>query len=311
MRWALRIRTVAIMLPAALLWHSASAGAEPADTQQKVTASACDRAGFRVVLDVGHSDKAWGAISARGLREYDFNFRLATLTQRKLVAAGFAKSVLLVTQGPAMKSLHQRVARANQSGADLFLSIHHDSVPDKFLEKWQYEGVSRGFSDRFKGHSIFVSNGNRDYATSLSFAKLLGKQLKARGLQYTPHYTQKIMGHRQRILVDADAGVYRYDQLIVLKDTRMPAVLLEAGSIINRDEELKMESSERQSLISASVVDAVDSFCAARRPHKPEQLIAGHTDLAATSKPAKAPAAAPAAKPTYAPAAMLPSLQPH
>ena len=272
MRWALRIRTVAIMLPAALLWHSASAGAEPADTQQKVTASACDRAGFRVVLDVGHSDKAWGAISARGLREYDFNFRLATLTQRKLVAAGFAKSVLLVTQGPAMKSLHQRVARANQSGADLFLSIHHDSVPDKFLEKWQYEGVSRGFSDRFKGHSIFVSNGNRDYATSLSFAKLLGKQLKARGLQYTPHYTQKIMGHRQRILVDADAGVYRYDQLIVLKDTRMPAVLLEAGSIVNRDEELLLDSEERQALIASAATDAVEAFCAARAPRKPVRL---------------------------------------
>jgi N-acetylmuramoyl-L-alanine amidase len=323
MRWARRIRRVAIILPAALLWQSASLRAEPSEAPQKASVSACDRAGFRVVLDVGHSDKAWGAISARGQREYDFNLRLATLTQRKLLAAGFAKSVLLVTQGPAMKSLHQRVARANQSGAELFLSIHHDSVPDKFLEKWQVEGVQRGFSDRFKGHSIFVSNSNRDYAASLSFAKLLGKQLKARDLQYTPHYTQKIMGHRQRILVDADAGVYRYDQLIVLKDTRMPAVLLEAGSIINRDEELKMESMERQSLISAAVVDAVDSFCAARHPHKPEQQIAGHTDLAGTSKPAKAhaaaaatkptsaPAAAPAAKPTYAPAAMLPSLQPH
>jgi N-acetylmuramoyl-L-alanine amidase len=100
---------------------------------------------------------------------------------------------------------------------------------------------------------------------------LLGEQLKARGLQYTPHYVEKFMGHRQRLLVDVRAGVYRYDQLIVLKSTRMPAVLLEAGSIINRDEEVMMSSPERQSLVSAAVTDAVESFCAVRRPRHPDR----------------------------------------
>ena len=37
------------------------------------------------------------------------------------------------------------------------------------------------------------------------------------------------MGRWQRTLLDADAGVYRYDTLFVLKKTQMPAVLLEAG----------------------------------------------------------------------------------
>jgi N-acetylmuramoyl-L-alanine amidase len=40
------------------------------------------------------------------------------------------------------------------------------------------------------------------------------------------------MGRYRRELVDAEVGVYRFDQLIVLRMTRMPAVLLEAGSII-------------------------------------------------------------------------------
>jgi len=72
------------------------------------------------------------------------------------------------------------------------------------------------------------------------------------------------MGHRQRILVDAQAGVYRYDQLVVLRNAGMPAALLEAGSIINRDEELRMRSAQHQALVSDAVVDAVKSFCAAR-----------------------------------------------
>src|SRR5262249_26176231 len=155
--------------------------------------------------------------------------------------------------------------------ADLFLSIHHDSVPDRFLEAWEYEGERHYYSDRFKGHSIFISNDNVDRGASLMFGRMLGEELKARGLQYTPHYVEKFMRHRQRLLVDANAGVYRYDQLIVLRKTHMPAVLLEAGSIINRDEELLMDSHERQALIGAAVTDAVDGFCALHRPRQPDR----------------------------------------
>jgi N-acetylmuramoyl-L-alanine amidase len=185
--------------------------------------------------------------------------------------------------------LVQRVAHANKASADLLLSIHHDSVPDRFLEKWQFEGRQRTFSDRFKGHSIFVSHQNSNFAASLLFGRLLGQQLKARGLQYTPHYVEKFMGHRQRQLLDAEAGVYRYDQLIVLKDTRIPAALLEAGSIINRDEELAMQTPERQGLIAAAVVDAVDNFCAARQPGSPER-VAHHTGPSSGSRRVVAPA---------------------
>src|SRR5262249_22223856 len=149
-------------------------------------------------------------------------------------------------------------------------------------------GETHSYSDRFKGHSIFISNQNADPRRSLQFASLLGKQLKARDLKYTPHYTQKFMGHRQRILVDKDAGVYRYDQLIVLKDTRMPAVLLEAGSIINRDEELAMASPERQAKISAAVLDAVDAYCAIQRPVRPAQEAHGSAAAPAAAKPSPA-----------------------
>ena len=65
------------------------------------------------------------------------------------------------------------------------------------------------------------------------------------------------MRNRRRELVDAETGVYRYDQLVVLRKTQMPAVLLEAGSIINRDEELLLATPEHQALISAAVTEAV------------------------------------------------------
>jgi N-acetylmuramoyl-L-alanine amidase len=226
--------------------------------------SKCDRAKFRVILDVGHTAEEPGAISARGVNEYDFNLRLAKQIEQKLVEAGFSKTLLLVTGGRAITGLVQRVAAANKSMANLLLSIHHDSVPDVFLENWDYEGKPSHFSDRFRGHSIFVSYENSSRNTSELFGKLLGKQLKVRGLKYTPHYTEAIMRNRRRELLDRDVGVYRFDELYVLRATQMPAVLLEAGSIINRDEELLLNTEEHRALIAAAVLDAVEEFCAAR-----------------------------------------------
>ena len=232
-------------------------------------AAACARAAsFRTIVDVGHGTQAPGALSARGVDEYDFNLRLAKVIDKELHAAGFDKTMLMVTPDKPSRGLFKRVARANSSKADLFLSVHHDSVPDKMMETWQVDGHEQHYNDRFPGHSLFISNNNGDRVGSLAFGRQLGLALKERGLKYTPHYTEKFMGKRQRELVDAQAGVYRYDQLIVLKGTQMPAVLMEAGSIVNRDEELLLATPEHEALMAGAVVAAVDAFCIART--KPE-----------------------------------------
>jgi len=224
-------------------------------------ATRCDPAKFRIVLDVGHTAESEGAISARNVSEFVFNLRLARRIEEKLKSEGFAQTKLLLTEGKARRSLVKRVAAANDLPADLLLSIHHDSVPNKFLEDWEFEGKKGHFSDRFSGYSVFVSRSNPDFKTSFAFAELIGKEMKAQGLDYARQYSQAIMGRYQRELLNKETGVYRYDELIVLRKTRMAAVLLEAGSIINRDEELKMSSPERRDIISSGVAAAVKEFC--------------------------------------------------
>jgi N-acetylmuramoyl-L-alanine amidase len=224
----------------------------------------CDRSRFRFILDVGHTAEAPGAMSARNVPEFDFNLRLAKRIEERLKSDGFTEVHLLVTDGKAKPSLFKRAIAANDSRASLFLSIHHDAVPDSFLEEWEFEGNKSHFSDRFSGYSIFVSRENPKFRSSLMFGRLLGNQMKAQGLQYARQYTQAFMGRYRRKLLDKDAGVYRYDQLVVLGRTRMPAVLFEAGSIINRDEELAMNSPERQDMIITAVSGAVKEFCERR-----------------------------------------------
>jgi N-acetylmuramoyl-L-alanine amidase len=230
----------------------------------KPAAARCDPSKFRIVLDVGHTAESEGAISARNVSEFVFNLRLAKRIEEKLRAEGFAETRLLLTEGKARRSLVKRVDAANDLQANLFLSIHHDSVPNKFLEDWEFEGKKSRFSDRFSGYSVFVSRSNPDFKTSFAFAELIGKEMKAQGLDYAKQYTQAIMGRHQRPLLNKETGVYRYDELIVLRKTRMAAVLLEAGSIINRDEELHMGSQERRDIISSGVASAMKTFCEPR-----------------------------------------------
>jgi N-acetylmuramoyl-L-alanine amidase len=227
-------------------------------------AAACHPESFRVVVDVGHTAEVPGAMSARGATEYSFNLALAQDAKQALVDAGFAKTTLLITDKAPPTGLITRAMVANNLQADLFLAIHHDSVPDNLLKTWQYEGQDQHFNDDYPGYALFISNENGDRAGSLLFGNFLGKELQTRGLHYTPHYTLALMGHRRRELLDPVAGVYRYDQLIVLRMTHMPALLLEAGSIVNRQEELELGTPDRRARTSAAIVAAVQEFCAAR-----------------------------------------------
>jgi N-acetylmuramoyl-L-alanine amidase len=252
-------------------------GQDHAGSASQAISENCTRSTFRVVVDVGHTLDVPGAMSARGVPEYAFNLQLAREVKQALVDAGFEQAVLMITGTAPWRGLFERAARANAMHADLFISIHHDSVPDNLKQIWEYAGQKNEFNDDYPGYALFISNDNADPAGSLLFGSVLGHELERRGLQYTPHYTSALMGHRRRILVDAEAGVYRYDQLIVLRQTRMPAVLLEAGSIVNRQEELDLATPERRSLTSAAIAAAVANFCAARaRPPVVKAAVSGH-----------------------------------
>jgi N-acetylmuramoyl-L-alanine amidase len=235
--------------------------AEDSAMQHGGDTGSCAPSAFRVLIDVGHTATSPGADSARGVPEYEFNLKLADVIAQSLHEAGFDKTVRLVTSGTRMASLFERAASANQLNADLFISIHHDSVPDNLKETWQYEGTKHSYSDRFSGYAIFVSNDNADRAASFAFGHLLGQELQKRGLHYTPHYTLPLMGRYRHDLIDEEAGVYRYDHLIVLHTAHMPAVLLEAGS---RQEELELTTPERRLMVAGAVTTAVEEFCASR-----------------------------------------------
>ncbi len=226
--------------------------------------TACKRASFKVLLDVGHTPDDPGAISAHGNPEYGYNLSLANLAMAELIDAGFRQTTLLLVKGKGYGQLAQRAEIANRVAPDLLLSIHHDSTRERYISRWEFAGVERNYSDKFSGHSLFVSIKNKFYKRSVDFAKLLGRELATAGLQYTPQHAEDIPTARLP-LIDAELGVYRYDNLVVLKDVRVPAVLFEAGVIINRKEELVLSTPERRALLARAVTNATLAYCNAHQ----------------------------------------------
>ena len=211
-----------------------------------------------VAVDVGHFIEEPGATSARGRPELDFNRDLAVEIESAARRDGL-KTMLIGADG-FMSQLTRRTAAA--AAADFLLSVHHDSVQPHFLETWEYDRVERPFSDRYSGFSLFISRKNKAVRPSLACASAIGEALRGAGFSPSLYHADPIPGENKPF-ADRRNGVHYYDNLIVLKTATTPAVLLEAGVIVNRDEELKLQSEEVRRRIAAAVADGLHR-CLAR-----------------------------------------------
>ena len=221
------------------------------------------KATLAIAVDAGHGPKVPGATSARGAPEYDFNLRLARDVVAALAAPGFPKAFLLDPNGRDLPPAAP-APRANAAKAGLLVSIHHDSVQPQFLETWSVDGRNRRYCDRYAGYSLFFSTRNAFAGQSLALAKEIGRELTAAGLAFTRHHAADLPGER-RELVDDAVGVYRYDGLAVLAGARMPAVLVEAGVIVNRDEELELSGPQRRQKTAQAIARAVAVWCSGEK----------------------------------------------
>jgi len=213
-----------------------------------------------VAVDVGHYVAEPGAISARGRPELDFNRDLAAVIRNALQAGG--ARVLLIGADGDMAVLSRRTAAAR--GADLFLSVHHDSVQPHYLEEWPHEGEIRRYSDRFAGFSLFVSRRNPQLGASLECASAIGASMRRAGFAPSLYHAEPIPGEAKPF-ADRANGVHYYDNLAVLHTATQAAVLFEAGVIVNRAEELALREPATQARIAAAVADGVHSCLSARR----------------------------------------------
>jgi N-acetylmuramoyl-L-alanine amidase len=213
---------------------------------------------FKVALDIGHTARSGGAVSAFGVMEYQFNREAAKTIASQLSELPGVQPFVINESGDPI-SLTERANRANAADARLFLAVHHDSANDRYLLPTKVGARTFRQTTRFHGFSIFYSEKNHFSAESLRFAQALGAGMRRQGLTPTLHHAEPIPGENRQ-LVDPELGVYRFDDLVVLKRANMPAVLLECGVIVNPDEEQQLRQPQRRRQTAQAVAEAVDEI---------------------------------------------------
>ena len=203
-----------------------------------------------VAVDVGHFAAEPGVISASGVPEFAFNLALATEVKAELEKHQL--KVRLIGERGDYAVLQHRTRDAR--GADLFVSIHHDSVQERLLPE----------ADKFAGFSLFISRRNPDAQGSLACASAIGAKLRTAGFTASRYHADPVLGE-SRPFADEANGVHYYDNLAVARTATMASVLVEAGVIVNRAEEQRMRDPEVRARIAVAVAAGVRE-CLAKEP---------------------------------------------
>jgi N-acetylmuramoyl-L-alanine amidase len=164
-------------------------------------------------------------------------------TKKELQDRGLA--VRMIGDKGNLVFLNHRTRAA--AGADLFVSIHHDSMREYLLPTKR---------DRLAGFSLFVSRHNPHAAKSLACASAIGAELRAAGFTPSRYHADPVIGEN-RPFADEPNGVHFYDNLAVGKTAAMPSVLVEAGVIVNRREEQRMLDPAVRARIARAVAQGV------------------------------------------------------
>jgi len=250
-----------------------------------------------IVLDSGHTPSHPGAISTCGKPEVDYNDQTVAILKKALEknyrvlltrlpdhevlpsSAGDNSNELGRESGA---SLSRRAEIANEAGAQVLISIHHDSVDDDpanglvAFDPAICDGhggfrISPAFKAQNKiGYNIFVTAGQRgprlEGATRL--ATLIGKRLAADGLTASNYHIPETGDCKSCFPVDINAGVWN-QTLRVLRESKMPAILIETENISDPDLEKLADSKAFNALIAAAIKGGLDEYCTERPCQKP------------------------------------------
>jgi N-acetylmuramoyl-L-alanine amidase len=221
---------------------------------------------FVAVIDPGHGGEQEGALSPRGEKEKDVALDLALRISRRLKKMG-AKAVLTRT-GDISVPLANRAAIATALRADLFVSVHLNSMPTA-QQRRRYSGIETYFLSADATDTRASAVAARENADRLAgeperdpsdpVAGILSDLEDAASLQASSRLAYAIHEKLVSSLEAEDHGV-KQAPFYVLAGARMPAVLLEVGFLSHPEEAAKLRTRAYREKIAGAVADGIHAF---------------------------------------------------
>ena len=219
----------------------------------------------RVVVDAGHGGRDAGAIGPRGAREKDMTLAIARRVAARLKLLGF--HVIMTRSGDHFVSLDERTRIANESKADLFVSIHCNAARRRKLEGVETWTLNVA-ADRYAARLAAFENAEADRTVSdlrLILADLATKANAGDARELAQSVQSSLVRTlRSRIGSVKDHGV-KQALFYVLLGTHMPSILVETGFISNPSEEKRLKTARFQDGTAEAIARGVKDFVDSRR----------------------------------------------
>lgn len=230
-----------------------------------------------VVLDAGHGGKDPGTMSRGGYKEKDLALDIVLRVKAHLAAAGVR--VILTRDADRFWELEDRPYLAARGGGDLFVSLHMNSALSRSVQ----------------GIETFVTAAENCPPTAES--KLGGRYPAVPNNQF--NHSNTVLGNQlQRAVVGIsraeDRGL-KHARFVVLRNSAMPAALIECGFLSNAQEAQKLATPSYRETVALGIAQGILNYLALVNRAKVElgaPLVQRPTQIAAPLAPAPAPAPA-------------------
>ncbi len=247
-----------VVLAAALLATTAPASAKASKPARAPR--------FLVVIDPGHGGEADGAVSPAGLKEKDLTLQIAQRVGAELRRRGM--KVVLTRAGDLSVPLANRPAIANAIQADVFLSIHLNSMPTA-EQRRRRTGIETYFLSADASDSDASAVAARENADRIAgedaldpadpVAWILSDLSDADSLAAASRLAHTLHETLVASMRAPDRGV-KQAPFYTLAGARVPAVLLELGFISHEEESKLLATRAYQETIARAIADAMVAY---------------------------------------------------
>lgn len=224
---------------------------------------------FTIVIDPGHGGIDSGAEGVGGTLEKAVTLQFAQELRDRLAQQRGALKVHLTREDDTFLRLDERVRIARQYGADLFISVHADTIKYKGIRGATVYTVSdqasdadaaalaarENLSDELAGMAV----ADADHAVSDILMDLVRRETHA----FSIRFARTLLGELSD-QVEMIKNPHRFAGFKVLKAPDVPSVLLELGYLSNKDDELQLQSAEWRAKAIGGIMQAIEAFAGRR-----------------------------------------------
>lgn len=218
-----------------------------------------------VVIDPGHGGVDPGAIGPRKIYEKKVVLALAKELKKQLLATGKYR-VLMTRESDIFIKLRDRVKFARKHEADLFVSIHADSIEKKNVRGASFYTLSEKASDKQTARLAARENkadliagvdlSVEDEQVASILVDLTMRDTTNQGKYFANKVVEAFQGNSLKVLHNP----HRHAGFAVLKAPDIPSILIEAGFMSNNQEAEKLNTSAYRKQLAGAMKKGINAY---------------------------------------------------